>query len=440
MTFIQLLKDQSGQFWGGFLGGLNQGIRQNQERADKREHLALQKKMLEAQIKQMDIGVKLKEREAAGKEGLAQQFELPSKDATFDWEKGDSVPGVDPQGRLKAAMVRAGLGREAVAPQPKSALDQLNEMLTFQDQAQQVMQKRAGPPVAPVGQPQGGSMVDPGQQPRTLPGFGGPQASIPSLKFNSKGQPVLSPASPERSPIGETSVLFKRYSDARKAEGWSDDRIREGWTQERAKIPAAGAKGVEEAKLEVRSGEPFLANKQEQARRTAQGTAQVSAQKRLSESAGTEAIVGQIADLSQRVNTLRPGAGRFIGGAMKHAGAFAQTDLDAADLKNMRDAYSTSLSRSVLAERGVLTDQDRKVATSAIPDLMDSKEMAQRKIARLKSLTGLQIWAEEQLASGAQFNMEEFRQKWRLISKPNIEGSTEPKGGPQGRLVPLGPR
>lgn len=53
--FWKYLRDQGGQFWGGFAGGVYQAYKDQQAQQMKREELDLRKKMLDSQIKQHDL-------------------------------------------------------------------------------------------------------------------------------------------------------------------------------------------------------------------------------------------------------------------------------------------------------------------------------------------------------------------------------------------------
>jgi len=157
---------------------------------------------------------------------------------------------------------------------------------------------------------------------------------------------------------------------------------------------------------------------QAKAKAGAQGKRQVEAQEKLKDIASTEQIIGDLEALSSRINTAtanKPGA-RLKQGTQKTVGSWLQTDTDAADLNKLRDSFSLALARSLLAERGVLTNQDRAYATNTFPSVWDTRELAQRSLMRLKTLTALQRSAEEALAAGQPFDVEAFRTVWRQMA------------------------
>jgi len=167
----------------------------------------------------------------------------------------------------------------------------------------------------------------------------------------------------------------------------------------------------------------------------ATGRRQVEAQEKLKDIASTDQIIDDIALLSKRINTSKGGTGRFVQGATNLVGSVLQTNTDAADLQTLRDSYSLALSRSILSERGVLTNQDRSYATNAIPGLWDAAPLAERKIERMKRLNALQREAEEALAAGKPFNESDFRKRWRAAAGIGASATTQPtQQKPSGKL------
>jgi hypothetical protein len=148
---------------------------------------------------------------------------------------------------------------------------------------------------------------------------------------------------------------------------------------------------------------------------------------------GLQYTVGRISELSNKVAAGEPGVGRFIQGAQNWVGAKAQTDQDAAELDTMGKAYANILNRSLLQEKGVITDADRQFAIAAIPSIWDTLERRQRKMLTFKNMSELMMWGEEQLAQG-KLDVPAFRQKLQAMQQQanNPQGQT---GG--GRLVPI---
>jgi len=174
---------------------------------------------------------------------------------------------------------------------------------------------------------------------------------------------------------------------------------------------------------EIVRGSPLA---REGARNVAEGGAagrrQVEAREKLKDVAGTEQFIEDAALLSTKINTAKGGIGRFTQGAQTAAGAALQTNTDAADLNNLRDSYSLALARSILAERGVLTNQDRQYATNTFPSIWDTRAVADRKLFRMRSLAALQREGEQALASDQPFDVESYRRRWRRLTEP--EGAT----------------
>jgi len=94
-------------------------------------------------------------------------------------------------------------------------------------------------------------------------------------------------------------------------------------------------------------------------------------------------IIDELATLSAQVNTGPAGPGRFLTGAQRKAGAVMQTDPAASLFESLAGAFAGNLARSVGAERGVLTDQDRKWAMDNLPKMSDTKEVADAKLSRV---------------------------------------------------------
>jgi len=235
MNVWDKLREQSGQFWGGFLGALNQGIRHNEELSMRRQQMEQQKKLLDLQIKQHDLRDQMTRQEMAEKAKKAGSIEelatIVGGETTQQPDLAEAEIGAeprrqqsaDPQARMKAAMVRGGFGREALAPQPKSPAEQFMEMLKFEDDSKRILAQRAPqvPQTAPgansamsgPGTIAGGSILDPTQPPRTLPGFGATQGQAPApqapkLRFNAKGQGIIdTPRSPGTTPRPSPSVV-----------------------------------------------------------------------------------------------------------------------------------------------------------------------------------------------------------------------------------------
>ena len=104
----------------------------------------------------------------------------------------------------------------------------------------------------------------------------------------------------------------------------------------------------------------------------------------LNEVGAAKGVVEEIDAISQQVNTAKANlASRGIVG-IKNLGAAIQQQGLAADLETARGGLAGNLSRAIAAERGVLTDQDRRYAMGLVPTIWDSEPRARRKIEMLK--------------------------------------------------------
>ena len=77
--------------------------------------------------------------------------------------------------------------------------------------------------------------------------------------------------------------------------------------------------------------------------------------------------------------------GRLVSGSLLAFGAFSQTDPQASQFNSFKEAILATLSRA-LGERGVLTDLDIDRARQNLPNLTDTKEVAEGKLQRMRNL------------------------------------------------------
>src|SRR3990167_4145680 len=183
--------------------------------------------------------------------------------------------------------------------------------------------------------------------------------SGPAAAALGEAVPPMPPMSRPERPIGERSLNDMTISElaAQGAPGQAPPGQSQILRAEAAKTTAR-----EKAQVDVENTPSARSGKQNIAAGTAQGRREVEAQEKLKDVAATEQIIEDVKILSQRLNTAKGGAGRFVQGAGNLAGSLLQTNTDAADLTGLRDSYSLSLARSILSERGVLTNQDRSYA------------------------------------------------------------------------------
>lgn len=166
-----------------------------------------------------------------------------------------------------------------------------------------------------------------------------------------------------------------------------------------AKPVAAGAKGTPEREMAVAAWAkalddgtekttsiPFDTRNEVKAYMEANGL-RITPQKvrdAMNELSSAETVVDEIANLSALVNTSGPGLGIYMQEAKNRFGAALETDSPAAMMNVLRNGMAGNLARAISAERGVLTDLDRKFATEMVPTLRNSAEVAQEKIATLR--------------------------------------------------------
>ena len=104
----------------------------------------------------------------------------------------------------------------------------------------------------------------------------------------------------------------------------------------------------------------------------------------INEMSAAAAAVDEIEAISLQVNTAKANMlSRGAKGVANVIESLNQSGL-AADLESVRGGMAGNLARAIAAERGVLTDQDRKFAMRLVPGLFTSEKKAKRDIARLR--------------------------------------------------------
>lgn len=464
-------------FWGGLTQGLGQGLRDAEDRQLKKQMLKIHQRRLkleedEALFKtnQFKRQITDMDREEAAMQRLLGSMGGPPPQPQVETEPGDTPRGLtlgpeqlDPQtkqGLMLQATPRAGRAqvlREMMTGGKKGAgFSSVDDAIKFRQSPEF---KELYPHGGRTNQGPGGFTfqgvhpVDAANEAyhRTLQDTGDPaqaEAVRRQMLFSggagrgagfeagTSGQRLGEPIQPMQ-PIQQPGIPTAPPSSPQQI-----PQIPQQPTPRGAIPGAPGSPGAAPVAPPATSGQsPYLRLQQDRAKSAATGKRQVEAQEKLKDIASTETIIGDIEALSNRVNTSAASdpVGRILGGARKVAGAWLQTDTDTADLTRLRDSFSLALARSILSERGVLTNQDRDYATKTIPGPWDSKELAQRSLFRLKSLTALQRAAEEALARGEPFDVEEFRRRWRAIASPTEQQSQQQPQRP-GRLVPVQPQ
>lgn len=110
----------------------------------------------------------------------------------------------------------------------------------------------------------------------------------------------------------------------------------------------------------------------------------VKVRQALNEVSSAKTVIDEIASIVDQIDLAKTGAmNRGIQGTKNLAKALEQEGLTT-DLQTARAGLAGNLARAISAERGVLTDQDRRFALNLIPDIFDTKEVADRKIERLR--------------------------------------------------------
>lgn len=123
--------------------------------------------------------------------------------------------------------------------------------------------------------------------------------------------------------------------------------------------------------------------------------------KRRDELAGAEALLGEIEDLSGKVNTFGV-VGRATGYLGRTVGASTQWNEDAARLQQ-QGGLLASVARSLGGERGVLTNQDIARVSQLVPNIHDTQAIAQDKLRELRAIiqAGYQRIEQRQQETGA---------------------------------------
>lgn len=115
----------------------------------------------------------------------------------------------------------------------------------------------------------------------------------------------------------------------------------------------------------------------------------------INEVSASQNVVAEIKAISEQINTAKSGLiSRGLLGVKHLKDSIDQEGL-AADLEIARGALSGNLARAVAAERGVLTEQDRRWAMKMVPDIWTAAPLAQRQIAMLERAIAAKILAAQ---------------------------------------------
>ena len=107
---------------------------------------------------------------------------------------------------------------------------------------------------------------------------------------------------------------------------------------------------------------------------------------KFAEMAKTKGIVDVLGTLALKAITAETAAQALVQGAILKAGAVSRANAVAAAYESEKTAFLGVLSRSIAAERGVLTDKDIARVAKAFPGFRDTKEIAEFKIKTIKFL------------------------------------------------------
>lgn len=440
----------SANFFTGLLQGVGQGLEAQRRRKEQEEELKLKRQQFESgeRLKQLQ-GEKIREelakadRENAQRGRLREIWAEPEVDIPADeiFRGAGVEPPTSAARNIKANKLR---GEMIGLPEAKDR--------EFQNLFGIAPMAPAAPPLDPTikayleSQIPTASTVPAATAAPSVPSSGGAASAVPSqerpqfgVTIGPRGATVRQFA-PHRPGVGVGSTTLEAMTQeeiARPPEslqpGESRDprlRARKRYNEMQVKLAADTAAATTGGRIGAASTPAALQQKSDIAAAGAKGTQEVKARQQLIDLAPVESIVNEIASISERVNQAEPGmtgAGRFIQGAGKALGAMTQADTDATQLTNLRTSFATIISRGVLAERGVLTDQDRRFASESIPSVWDTKDVAALKVKRLKGLVKVQADAYKAIAEG-RFNPADIRNKLDSLWKDAAPGGNQPGG------------
>lgn len=484
MNMWNLVKNQRGQvpggfFWGGLLGGVGQGFRDLSQQQREREQLAQQKK--EIGLREKLLGIQIEKEERAGREaeqrqagvqdfvnlltqGAPQELELPGPGEGFAQAPMAQAP--QPSAiPLRTPASREQLISAAARAQPKETISQFikgisptggatGQLFSSFPEAQQAAAQQglmnprfrqlangmiaieSGGAVNAAANARQSAIADAlkrglsreqaeaeGNTAFTQILFQGGAASRAGQVAGAAGQTLGEPIQPMQPLAGQPTPQqpLPPHLEPGPTPGTVTHRAQ----------PQTGAYGTPAGG----PSSPALRAKQAEASAGAQGKRQVEAQDKLLGLGGLKVTVDRIGELANIVPAGQPGIGRFTQGGVNWYKSLTQQDQNAAELDNKSKAYANILNRSLLAERGVITDRDRQFAIDAIPTIWDTLEARRRKMVTFKGMTDILLWGEEQLSQG-RLDPSEFRRQLDAIQS-SMGQAAAPQGA--GRLIPVLP-
>lgn len=466
-TLFKYLRSESGQFAGGFWQGLASGLERTRARQDAEKERSLREKLLNLQVQKEERAQQEQIRQNAATEKLAdllgQGVETPGlspETTTFSVPQEGELPNIQapqPMPTYRRPASQQELYGAMAQAQPKEFITNiLRQKISGGGQGLEEFQKLlkdAGVSFGPEGSYQAtfrmgptgpGMTVSPRQDPREI-------ANAEYLRgYRASKAAGKDDATARADGLAAAQQVWAGrglYSSAGTTTGRTETELYGGVqsTPQQIVAPPAGQpapaptpqgpspQGPIAPPLATpspsKTPSPHLQLKEREGAATAQGRRSVEAQEKLLGMSGLKTTVDRIDTLAKKVPAPEPGIDRLTTGGMNWVGAMLQTNPDAAELENKSKAYANILNRSLLAERGVITDADRQFAIQSIPSIWDTKEMRQRKMASFKGMTDLLMWGEEQLANG-KLDIQTFRQRLDNLQAV-MGGGTQQGGNPQ---------
>lgn len=446
-------------FIGGLLKGLAGGIEANRKKQQDEEELKLKKKLADASIQLNEINRKKLEQEVAQKAAKDTQEQSlrdmivgqASPEFTPAESQGGGAPLAEPSGarqgmvgNVQKGMRDAKLRASLIGLVPESQ----NMALAGVEAPMDPMVK------AYIARAMGGLTPDQGAQPGEV--AQGP--ALPPMDIGITAPPGKQPTvriNPQRQPLGAESRIFADYQKEQQALGKTPAEIRTGWQEYLKGSGSARASGAEQGRLGVRSTPQYQQTErdigqargqgreqgaldiqqtpgyqqtqQDIAASKGRGAAQVTAQRNRVGLQSAQFTLDTANQLLAQIPPPNPGLiSRGLAFAQQEYAARAQTNPALASYEKLRKAYATQLSRSVLAEKGTLTDMDRQVVTENFADPLDVQEVRDMKQQTLGKFIRLIDKYEAAIQSGKPISDDDFRREFDAIAGSTRTAAAQP--------------
>lgn len=391
---------------GGLGTGLTEGFIQGGLLQQRRQELDLNRKRLDAQAKQMDAENELT------KIRLQSLIRLPSLMASFQNPAQVGAPALPPPTPGPGGAMIPFQGPEMAGDQPREMGGQLGQlfqaatlmggdpmaMLQFaalqNPQLADLLAKQETFKLSPGERVQrGGRIIAEGGAPIKTPHFATYTDELGNV-HQVVSDPLTGKATSDEV-IGKAPIAPKAVSDENRVAQELYDMDYIALTQsrkaavnkrlQREKVEVAGA--VAGIKGDVEQKQPLPASEANilgmpfgTTREQARGVMAMTAQQRDSLAAFDKArgIIGDIRQYSERVNQSAGGLAGRAKQSMRLWGAWTQSDPDAALLMSKAGELA-NLARS-MGEKGALADKDVARAAALVPNVLDTRQVAQQKI------------------------------------------------------------